>query len=134
LKTVPPLKSPKPALDFEKAGLEGLPRPGNTAEFTVRFHQSSASQPEFISAASRFQFPLPIPGDVNSTLPNHNGASSRILNGPGTKSRLFEGQKKCMVMNSTSGQRNSGMKFFATGPFFPRLKYCNSKDEPFGAS
>ena len=30
LKTVPALKGPKPALDFGKAGLEGLPRPGNT--------------------------------------------------------------------------------------------------------
>jgi hypothetical protein len=29
LKTVPALKGPKPALDFGKAGLEGLPRPGN---------------------------------------------------------------------------------------------------------
>jgi hypothetical protein len=29
LKTVPALKGPKPALDFRKAGLEGLPRPGN---------------------------------------------------------------------------------------------------------
>ncbi len=31
LKTVPALKGPKPALDFGKAGLEGLPRPGNPA-------------------------------------------------------------------------------------------------------
>ncbi len=28
---MPALKGPKPALDFGKAGLEGLPRPGNTA-------------------------------------------------------------------------------------------------------
>jgi hypothetical protein len=28
---VPALKGPKPALDFGKAGLEGLPRPGNPA-------------------------------------------------------------------------------------------------------
>jgi hypothetical protein len=34
LKTVPPLKGPKPALDFEKAGLEGLPRPGNTGYYS----------------------------------------------------------------------------------------------------
>ncbi len=26
---MPALKGPKPALDFGKAGLEGLPRPGN---------------------------------------------------------------------------------------------------------
>ncbi len=32
LKTVPALKGPKPALDFGKAGLEGLPRPGNTGK------------------------------------------------------------------------------------------------------
>ena len=32
LKTVPALKGPKPALDFGKAGLEGLPRPGNPGE------------------------------------------------------------------------------------------------------
>jgi hypothetical protein len=30
-------------------------------------------------------------GVADSTLPLLNGASSRILNGPGTKSRLFEG-------------------------------------------
>ncbi len=29
LKTVPALKGPKPALGFGKAGLEGLPPPGN---------------------------------------------------------------------------------------------------------
>ncbi len=28
---MPALKGPKQALDFGKAGLEGLPRPGNTA-------------------------------------------------------------------------------------------------------
>jgi hypothetical protein len=30
------LKGPKPALDFGKAGLEGLPRPGNTADLSIR--------------------------------------------------------------------------------------------------
>ncbi len=34
LKTVPAFKGPKPALDFRKAGLEGLPRPGNTETHT----------------------------------------------------------------------------------------------------
>ena len=35
LKTVPALKGPEPALDFGKAGLEGLPRPGNTGSHTL---------------------------------------------------------------------------------------------------
>jgi hypothetical protein len=37
---VPALKGPKPALDFGKAGLEGLPRPGNPGFIIERYQRS----------------------------------------------------------------------------------------------
>ena len=61
LKTVPALKGPKPALDFGKAGLEGLPRPGNTAHVVDWRHFGKT----FFNDIQRFQLPSSSPSLTN---------------------------------------------------------------------
>jgi hypothetical protein len=46
---VPALKGPKPALDFGKAGLEGLPRPGNPASILLHCHKYFIQQGDRVS-------------------------------------------------------------------------------------
>ena len=69
---MPALKGPKPALDFGKAGLEGLPRPGNpgTTDPDLLELQHKISAPdtgarilnvyEAQGSIPRNQFPQPI--------------------------------------------------------------------------
>ena len=54
LKTVPALKGPKPALDFGKAGLEGLPRPGNPASLPESDIDPGPRDPDSHSSVLKF--------------------------------------------------------------------------------